>query len=688
MKKIISNLKSQKISLIPCSDLVIELDQDKTVGGDFTVEEYYTFSTHDGVFVQDTMSIFTPMSKEAQEEAKKKMMVITSNESINKANYELSKEVLTGLFTLTYTKNNNSRRNVKTLDEIFSMHIGDNISIRFRNNVYQTTVGKIIFNRALPEYYPFVDEYASDKVIKKILSNIIEKNKDDFIETLDRLMRLGFIYATAYPKSIDISKLQISKELEELKVKLSKEKDFQRQSEILSEMEKLMMEHISKNVPSLYIQVQSGASKGKSQVRQLMVSKGVTVDPSGNLLPPIISSISDGYTPREYFNAAAGARAGLISKAIGTASGGYEYRKVIFAVGNVRLNSQNPDCGTKNHLIFKLNNDIYKRLRGRYIFNKDRYEPISEKFIGKIIQLRSPIFCKSFDICRLCYGDLLYQLKSENIGIIAAQEVASLSEKFMKLFHLGGVVQIEGVNIFKEFLNNIDDIYLPILKENFVQEHNYLITKVKCQIRIPKKIYTDKFNISEDHDFIKIPVGYFDLIFKGETLSISMEKEVKFFKYRDNIKREENFLILEYEENTKVLKVEASSIDYNKITMRIDDVMSGKVPFRDVHGLYFSFINTMMPTGGFDSVHLEVILSNALRNKRNPQYPARVKEPYEAIMVNIKKLPSIISWPLGLAFENFGKSIQYGMISQRAPESPIEKILMGVSLTGVKIRGK
>lgn len=673
-------LLSQNIELIPCSDLNIILDKEKDIGCDFTVEDYYTFSTFDGIFVQDTMSIFTPISKEAQEEAKNKLMVVTSNESINSPNYELSKEVLTGLFTLTYTDNKNIKKTIKSLDELQNLHIGDNITIRFKNQVYNTTVGKVIFNQALPPYYPFIDELATNKTVKQILSSIIEKNKDDFIETLDKLMRLGFIYATAYPKSLDISKLQISKELQNLKDQLAKEKDVQIQSEILDKMEKVMEDYISKHVPELYFQVKSGASKGKSQVRQLMVSKGITVDPLGNLLPPIIPSISDGYTPQEYFNASAGARAGLISKAIGTASGGYEYRKVVFAVGNVRLNISNPNCGTKNYLTFKLNNDIFKRLRGRFIVENGKLINIEKTHVGKIIQLRSPMFCKSIDICRVCYGELSKQLKSENIGIIASQEVASLSEKFMKLFHLGGVVSVETVDIFKEFLNNIDNIYLNVLKENFMQEHNYLVNKTKCKIRIPKDIYSsDKFKIEEDTEFIKLPVGYFDLIFNEHILSISVEKVTEFYK-NDLLREEDGFLILEYPINSKILKIEPTSINYNKITQRIDDIMGGKVPFRDVHGLYFSFMQTMLPTGGFDSVHLEVMLANALRNKKDPQYPARVREPYEPIMLSIKKLPSVISWPLGLAFENFGKSIQYGMISERATESPIEKVLLGIPL--------
>jgi len=49
-KELIKN----NIELIPISDLNIELDPNETIAYDLTVDDYFTFCSHDGIFVQDT----------------------------------------------------------------------------------------------------------------------------------------------------------------------------------------------------------------------------------------------------------------------------------------------------------------------------------------------------------------------------------------------------------------------------------------------------------------------------------------------------------------------------------------------------------------------------------------------------------------------------------------------------------
>ena len=44
------------LTLIPVSDVDIKLDKKKTIGYDLTVENNYTFLTHDGIVVEDTLS--------------------------------------------------------------------------------------------------------------------------------------------------------------------------------------------------------------------------------------------------------------------------------------------------------------------------------------------------------------------------------------------------------------------------------------------------------------------------------------------------------------------------------------------------------------------------------------------------------------------------------------------------------
>ena len=72
-------------------------------------------------------------------------------------------------------------------------------------------------------------------------------------------------------------------------------------------------------------------------------------------------------------------------------------------------------------------------MNGRYVQDeRGNIRPVDSTMINSFINLRSPIYCKTEKICRTCYGDLLKQLNSKHIGIVAASTALSLSEKIMK----------------------------------------------------------------------------------------------------------------------------------------------------------------------------------------------------------------------------------------------------------------
>ncbi len=427
-----SEIDVSKLNLIPCSEIEFELS-DETVGYDLTVEDNFTFSTSSGVFIQDTMGVFVPISNEAQEEARKKMITATNNTSMYSPNFELTKEMLIGLFTLTYLdKKNTIIKSFTSLDEIKKLNIGERINCSFRGKRITTTAGRIIFNSFLPEYIDFVDEVIDKKKINNILSKLIKYKTGDYAKTIDILMREGFKYSTLYPQSISMDMLLTPEMFKLPKKQLSEEKDLGRQFDIVKKMEKDLIGYLKVNCPELYINVVSGAAKDIGQLRQVMICKGNTNDPSGKILPPIINSLNEGHTSESYFNAAAAARKGIIDRSLNTAHGGYAYRKMVYVMGNVEANIANADCGTKKTFKIKLSNDLFSRMPGRYVVENAKVVPISKEMIGNIINLRSPVYCQSKSICRTCFGDLLYQLNSKCVGIIAAQEVTSLSERIMK----------------------------------------------------------------------------------------------------------------------------------------------------------------------------------------------------------------------------------------------------------------
>ncbi|RLF27439.1 MAG: hypothetical protein DRN14_05420, partial [Thermoplasmata archaeon] len=56
---------SDGIRYIPCTEINIDYDPTETCAADLTVEDYTTFATADGVFVQDTMAVYRPLTKAA-----------------------------------------------------------------------------------------------------------------------------------------------------------------------------------------------------------------------------------------------------------------------------------------------------------------------------------------------------------------------------------------------------------------------------------------------------------------------------------------------------------------------------------------------------------------------------------------------------------------------------------------------
>lgn len=455
-------LFKKNVELIPIRDITITKDENETIGYDFTVENDYTFCTHDGVFVQDSMGLIAPISEEAQKECRQKLMTATSNFGVDSQNFQVSNEMILGIYSITKMDNGGiytpERIDVKRIPEdkykeLRMVDAGKRVKIMHRGKTIETTVGKVLFNALLPEYIDFINETTDKKMVNKILVKILGVNKNDYAITVQKLMQNGFFFATIYPKSISLKTVEPSKEILKLKEKLSKETDIKKQMQIVKEMEKELEAHLKKNHPNLYDLAFSGASKSISQISQIVSAKGVTRDSAGNILKPVAHSFVDGLDPEEYFNLGAPARSGVISKALNTAMGGYEYRKAIYLCGNIKANVNLSDCGTTETLNIKLTKELFKRLTGRYVLDmRNRPIPVVESMIGDIIRLRSPIYCQSWKICRTCYGDLLYQINSENVGIIAAQSALSLSERFMKC-SCGTIIHDNKILAFEDFFD-------------------------------------------------------------------------------------------------------------------------------------------------------------------------------------------------------------------------------------------
>lgn len=408
-------------------------------------------------FDGDQMAIIAVLSNEAQDEIKRKMITTKHFDRLNGSTFTLSNEMLIGIFTITFIENNNKPVLINNVSDAEKLDIGDTVKINTKSNgLITTTAGRVIFNSALPSNHSFVNEPVNAKVVNKLLDKIIQQDKNEFARTIDKLCKMGFEYATKYPQTISLDMLMVPESLKKMARDLEKELNVNKQIAILDEMDTKLMDYLRDHQKGLYITIASGAGKGGSQLRQVMVAKGLISNASGELLPPIGKSLLDGFDSETYLESAAGSRKGLIDKALNTAHGGYAYRKMVFAMGTAECDITNADCGTKRGMKLKLTQELFSRMNGRYFINPKTkvIEQLTKNYIGQIMEIRSPMFCKSRRICRTCYGDLIYQIQSQNAGVLAAQACASLSEKIMKCST--GLIETEdGIITLDELWNKV-----------------------------------------------------------------------------------------------------------------------------------------------------------------------------------------------------------------------------------------
>lgn len=403
-------------------------------------------------FDGDQMALFHPLSKEAQEEARKRMMRGKGISTSTSLTFEFSKEMCVGLYILT--KNTKSTASpIKPMPEDLEKATDPYVPVIFKGK--HTTMGKAIINSCFPDDFRFIDSLLDKGTANSLLSEITEKYDQEIAyKAASKMKNYAFKFATIVAPSFSISDVQMPPKMYQLKKKLEKASQ-EEALPILEEMKQLMIETLKGS--GFYDLCESGASKGWDQPFQMLCAKGIIADPEGNILPIIKGAFSDGLTVEEYFNATSGARKGIIDRVLNTADTGYTSRQLIYLLNSVELDWFLKDCKTQNYLELKLTSDIMKRLTGRYVIEKGHVELFDKtKYkIGDMIKLRSPVFCKSLKMCHTCYGKLLERHKTPYIGIISAQTIGERgTQLIMRSIHTGGTVKVQVKKILSDIAEN------------------------------------------------------------------------------------------------------------------------------------------------------------------------------------------------------------------------------------------
>ena len=383
----------------------------------------------------------------------------------------------------------------------------------------ETTVGRIIYNKGIPQDLGFVDRSNPENefepeinfvVNKKKLGKIVEKSINKYglnrsAELLDYIKATGFKYSTtggitvsiedvkvpeAKKEILEQAQVQVDNVLKQYKRGLITE-DERYQSVIkiwekaTNDVKDAMKDNFTQLNP-VFMMSDSGARGNLDQLKQIAGMRGLMASTTGKTVEiPIKSSFREGLDALEYFISAHGARKGLSDTALRTADSGYLTRRLVDVSQDIIVREH--DCGSHDGIKLTAIKDgnqviesLQERLIGRYplhdIINPQTKElivdtntMINDKTADMIVEagieeveVRSVFGCRTKNgVCSKCYGMGLASREEVNIGetvgIIAAQSIGEPGTQLtMRTIHSGGVA---GVADITQGLPRVEELF-------------------------------------------------------------------------------------------------------------------------------------------------------------------------------------------------------------------------------------
>jgi hypothetical protein len=278
-----------------------------------------------------------------------------------------------------------------------------------------------------------------------------------------------------------------------------------------------------------------------------------------------------------------------------------------------------------------------------------------------------------YNIPNISENEYVYDLTTES---------GTLFVNGMYTHNTGGAVEFKKIDILKELGLNIDSSEETHLKRLFNQvDNDFFCNNALTKIVINKTLFQDEYAIKKEGNIYKLPLGYFVLTTGEIVLDATIEQPIE-LSIPTDYSETATTIELVYGQGDKILHIKSFSIAPEKIAQHLDSLVGGKSPWTTPESLLLKFHNDLAGFNFYDMTHLEVIVASVLRNKLDPMIPARLKEPYNPETYSIKALPGVISWSLGMAYENISKALSTGLISDDAKNlSQIEKVLYGEPLS-------
>jgi len=548
-------------------------------------------------FDGDQMAVHVPITEEAKREAAE-IMLSTKNLLKPATGDPVAvpdQDVVWGCYYLTFinpkqdkiTKYFSSEKEAKVAYDLKKIRLHDRIGLRIKDEMVETTVGRLIFNEIVPEELQFVNEDMVAGKLKDLVAKTFDiKGNDYTAKFLNQLKIIGYKTITASGLSWgmdDIPTLPQKKEIvargeqEVAKIQeqyelglLTNRERYVKVVEVWNSIKEEITE-LSKNAfdksSSLYSIITSKARGSWAQMVQMMGLKGLVINPAGEIMElPVKANFQEGLDVLEYFISTHGTRKGLSDTALRTANAGYLTRRLVDVAQDIIV-SEN-DCKDKEGLTFTkedadyIGKSIPELIWGRVTID-DITNPKTKKLVVKAgeivtkdhlkeledvelesVHVRSVMTCRCVrGICQKCYGyDLGFNEPVKlgmAAGVVAAQSIGEPGTQLtMRTFHTGGVAGddiTQGLPRVEELFEARNPKKKAIIAE--VSGQVIIDENIQTGIRVQRTIHIkhrgvikEDLPLNEDFD-VKVKDGA--IVKPGDVLMIHKSDEKKIHKAKD-----------------------------------------------------------------------------------------------------------------------------------------------------------
>ena len=448
-------------------------------------------------FDGDQMAVHVPLSMEAQAEAR--FLMLSANNILKpqdgKPVVSPTQDMVMGCYYLTQIRDGalGEGKLFTDTDEalmayqtgVLSLQARCHIRMRkyingeWHSRIVKTTIGRVIFNEAIPQDMGTVERKTIDDMFKLEIDTVVDKKQLGKIvdacyrthgvtitaQMLDKIKALGFKFSTRGAVTVSVAdivvpeaKYQILQDAEsqvhriEREFKRGRLSENERYTSVIriwetatNDVTKEVMASLDAFNP-INMMAQSGARGSVNQIRQLAGMRGLMASPSGKIIElPIRANFREGLTVLEFFISSHGSRKSLADTALRTADSGYMTRRLVDVSQDIIV--REVDCfESKGERVRGLTvQDIISdgeniesfqdRIRGR-VAAEDVVDPATGETLVKLNELithdianrivkagikemsiRSVLTCRNeHGVCARCYGANMANGKLVDVG--------------------------------------------------------------------------------------------------------------------------------------------------------------------------------------------------------------------------------------------------------------------------------